>query len=201
MIAGFCALQAARLLASAAEEFGRAGFQAANIDAISLSAGYSKGTIYNYFASKEELFAAVVGTAARAAMTRSRAPAEAPTRQRLHASLRGFCRWAAENEAFARVLVRECLIATPGLYQRVVDAEGPLIEQLEAILEQGRARGDVRSDVPPHLLALALLGLTDLALANHWASENSDSAIDDIPELVLTLLLGHAAAADAHIHR
>jgi AcrR family transcriptional regulator len=30
------------------------------IDTISLAAGYAKGTIYNYFASKEELFLAVV---------------------------------------------------------------------------------------------------------------------------------------------
>ena len=50
----------ARLLAAAAEEFSRAGLERASIDAISLAAGYGKGTIYNYFPSKEELFLAVV---------------------------------------------------------------------------------------------------------------------------------------------
>src|SRR5436305_1017142 len=50
----------ARLLAAAAQEFARAGLERANVDAISLAAGYAKGTIYNYFAPKEELFLAAV---------------------------------------------------------------------------------------------------------------------------------------------
>src|SRR5215204_308273 len=50
----------ARLLAAAAEEFGRVGLARANVDAISLAAGFAKGTIYNYFPSKEELFLTVV---------------------------------------------------------------------------------------------------------------------------------------------
>jgi AcrR family transcriptional regulator len=52
-----------RLLEAAAREFGRAGFERANVDAISLDAGYAKGTIYNYFSSKEDLFVAVVDAA------------------------------------------------------------------------------------------------------------------------------------------
>jgi AcrR family transcriptional regulator len=42
----------ARLLTAAAAEFARAGFERASVDAISLAAGYAKGTIYNYFPSK-----------------------------------------------------------------------------------------------------------------------------------------------------
>jgi AcrR family transcriptional regulator len=179
----------AKLLAAAAQEFARAGLERASIDAISLAAGYAKGTIYNYFTSKEELFLAVVEEASAQAAA-SPAPADAPARQRLAAVIAGFCAWAREHDAFARVLVRECLMGTPGLYPRVILAEAPLVGGLEALLREGARSGELRGDVPAEVLALALAGLADLAMAQHWASEGARPALHEIPETVLTLLLG-----------
>jgi AcrR family transcriptional regulator len=179
----------AKLLAAAAHEFGRIGLERANVDAISLAAGYAKGTIYNYFPSKEELFLAVVEEASTQAAAGSALP-EAPARDSLQATLAGFCAWARGHDAFARVLVRECLMGTPGLYPRVIRAEAPLIGEIEAILREGVSRGELRGDVPAALLALAIAGLTDLALVEHWASDGTSPSIEEIPELVLTLLLG-----------
>ena len=184
-----------RLLAAAAEEFGRVGLTRANVDAISLAAGYAKGTIYNYFPSKEELFLAVVEEAVAQATAAGAAPTEAPAWDRLAATLAGFCAWAGEHDPFARVLVRECLMGTPGLYPRVIGAEAPLVGELEAILRDGSARGELRDDVAADLLARAIAGLADLALVEHWASDNSTPSLEAIPELVLTLLLGPRAAA------
>lgn len=48
------------LLAAAAEEFANKGFNSANINRISTSAGFAKGTIYNYFPSKRELLIALI---------------------------------------------------------------------------------------------------------------------------------------------
>src|SRR5260370_39830887 len=115
----------ARLLAAAAEEFGRAGLERASVDAISLAAGYAKGTIYNYFPSKEELFLAVVEQALAQAAA-APAPPDAPARERLTATLAGFCGWAGEQDALARGLVRECLMGTPALDPQVIGAGGPL---------------------------------------------------------------------------
>jgi len=185
----------ARLLAAAAEEFGRVGLARANVDAISLAAGYAKGTIYNYFPSKEDLFLAVVEEAVAQATAAGSAPTEAPAWERLAATLAGFCSWAGQHDPFARVLVRECLMGTPGLYPRVIEAEAPLVGELAAILRQGTARGELRDDVPAELLARAIAGLTDLALVEHWASDDSTPRLEAIPELVLTLLLGPRSAA------
>jgi AcrR family transcriptional regulator len=178
-----------RLLTAAAQEFARAGFERASVDAISLAAGYAKGTIYNYFPSKEELFLAVVDEASAQAAV-SPAPADAPARERLAAVIAGFCAWAREHDAFARVLVRECLMGTPGLYPRVILAEAPLTGELETILREGARSGELRDDLPAEILALALAGLADLALAQHWASGGALPALQEIPGMVLTLLLG-----------
>ena len=48
-----------RLLEAAAEEFARVGYSDANINTISTSAGFAKGTVYNYFSSKRALLLAV----------------------------------------------------------------------------------------------------------------------------------------------
>jgi AcrR family transcriptional regulator len=179
-----------RLLTAAAHEFARAGFERASVDAISLTAGYAKGTIYNYFPSKEDLFLAVVEKASAQAAAASPAPADAPARERLAAVITGFCAWARDHDAFARVLVRECLMGTPGLYPRVILAEAPLTGELETILREGARSGELRDDLPAEILALALAGLADLALAQHWASGGALPALQEIPEMVLTLLLG-----------
>lgn len=52
-----------RLLDAAAEEFARKGFAEANINQISLAAGFAKGTVYNYFPSKQALMLALIAEA------------------------------------------------------------------------------------------------------------------------------------------
>src|SRR5262245_3029959 len=179
----------AKLLEAAAREFGHVGLERANIDAISLAAGYAKGTVYNYFASKEELFLAVVEEASAQAAAAAAAATATQARQRLRAVLAAFCAWAGANDASARVLVRECLMGTPSLHARVVEAEAPLIKELSAALAEGARRQQLRADLPPEQLAPAIAGLTDLALAQHWASGGTEPTLDQIPELVLRVVL------------
>jgi AcrR family transcriptional regulator len=49
-----------KLLDAAANEFAAYGFTGANINRISIAAGFAKGTIYNYFPSKRELMLALI---------------------------------------------------------------------------------------------------------------------------------------------
>jgi AcrR family transcriptional regulator len=185
----------ARLLTAAAEEFGRVGFERASVDAISLEAGFAKGTIYNYFPSKEELFLAVVEAASGQAKASAPAREDAAARERLRLVLAGFCSWAAQHDAFARVLVRECLMGTPALHARVIVAEAPFMGELAAILREGAEAGELRDDLSPELLAQALAGLVDLALSQHWASGGTSPTLEQIPELVVQVVVGAPGAA------
>jgi AcrR family transcriptional regulator len=54
-----------RLLDAAAEEFAQHGYDGANVNNISLAAGFAKGTIYNYFPSKQALMLALIDHIAR----------------------------------------------------------------------------------------------------------------------------------------
>ena len=55
-----------RLLEAAAVEFSQKGFSQANINQISIAAGYAKGTIYNYFSSKQSLVKELIAEAGAA---------------------------------------------------------------------------------------------------------------------------------------
>jgi AcrR family transcriptional regulator len=52
-----------RLLDTAATEFANKGYELANINIISQAAGFAKGTIYNYFTSKQALMLALIADA------------------------------------------------------------------------------------------------------------------------------------------
>jgi AcrR family transcriptional regulator len=60
LAAGPTAARPAEIVAAALELFAERGFAATRLDDVAARAGVSKGTLYLYFASKEELFKAVV---------------------------------------------------------------------------------------------------------------------------------------------
>jgi len=183
-----------RLLDAAAAEFARDGLDEANINEISLAAGFAKGTVYNHFSSKEELFLAVVEEACGLAADGARQlPPEAPTRERLHAVLASDVEWARAHEAFARVLVREVLTPNPRFYPRVLEAAAPFITRIREILADGVERGEVRSDIPVDELALVFVGLGDLALIQHWGSDGTWPPLEQIPKLMTGIFLEGAA--------
>jgi hypothetical protein len=64
-------------------------------------------------------------------------------------------------------------------------------------VRQGMEGGELRTDIQADLLALSIAGLMDLALVQHWASEGVRPTIEEIPSLVLTLLLGPTPAFDS----
>ena len=181
------------LLEAAAAEFAAAGVDGANVNRISLAAGLAKGTVYNYFSSKRELFLAVVEEAsARAAV-----PAGAPTAQRLRAILESDVEWVRGHEAFARVLVREALAGDPRFQPELVRAAAPFVERVAEILADGVERGEVRNDLAVDELALLFSGMCELALTLHWGAGGGWPALEDVPELVTSLFLSGATARPA----
>jgi AcrR family transcriptional regulator len=182
-----------RLLEAAAAEFARVGVDRANINEISVAAGLAKGTVYNYFASKQALFLAVVEAAsARAAEGAETVPADASTEERLRALLVSDVEWVRRDQDFARVLVREALSADPRFYPDIIAAAAPFVEKVVEVLADGVARGEVRRDVPLEHLAVVFTGLGELLLIQHWGSAGAWPALDDIPHLVTRLFLDGA---------
>jgi len=100
------------ILEAAAQVFQEMGFERTTMSAISDRLGYSKATVYNYFASKEELFSAVVFGATEAEF-RAMLDALDPTLQDVTEALEKFGRglltllYSPQVQAVRRLIVAE----------------------------------------------------------------------------------------------
>lgn len=183
-----------RLLASAARHFASAGIDQARIDDISTDAGFAKGTVYNYFSSKEDLFGAVVEEAARRAVDRfEQADPGGNARDRLIALARADVSVLRDNESFTKVLVREAMSFRDTTFPVIEEHMAPFFFEVANILAQGAAAGDIRNDLPPPQLALMFVGMLSLLYIQHWGSGNGWPSLDDIPELAVTAFIDGAA--------
>jgi AcrR family transcriptional regulator len=189
-----------RLLEAAAAEFADAGVDGANVNRISLAAGLAKGTIYNYFPSKHDLFLAVVEEASSQAATGAEAlDGDAPTGERLRAILQSDVEWVREHEAFARVLVREALAGDPRHQAGIVAAAAPFVERVSEIIAAGIERGEIRAGLDVGQLALLFSGLCELAVSLHWGAGGGWPRLEAIPELVTGLFLEGVGAPQGRV--
>lgn len=181
-----------RLLDEAAKHFARHGYDEANINEIALEAGFAKGTIYNYFKNKDELFGEVIAEGARRAVVRySKANNDDDTS--LRSSLRSLATADAsllrEEESFVKVMVGEAMSPRSNTYRLVVKYLSPFLEAVSDILAAGVRRGEVRRDVPIEQLALFFTGVLGLLYIQHWKSGEKRPTVEEIPELAVTFFL------------
>jgi AcrR family transcriptional regulator len=136
-----------RLLDAAAVEFARRGFAEANINEISLAAGFSKGTIYNYFLSKQALLLALVADAGaeHVAYIADQVRALSHPAQRLVAFFEAGFRFVEQRPAQARFLITT--LYSPGieLQEAMYQAYRPMFvlvaQEIVALgIEQGNFR-------------------------------------------------------------
>jgi len=183
-----------RLLAAAARHFARDGLKSASVDAISLDAGFAKGTLYNYFPSKEHLFAEVLTEGCRRAIQRySAAQQGGSVRERLTALAAADVTVVREDEGFQQVLVREALAFREETYPLIVEHLSPFLRTVEEILADGVRTKEIRHDRSNQELALMFMGILTLLYVQYWGSRGQWPDLDSIPELVVTTFLDGAA--------
>lgn len=139
----------AEILSAAITDFEAHGFHGANLNRIAKLAGISKGTIYLYFPSKEALFLAAIEDHITAVMGEAEtdlATEASTTRDMLTKLLRNmYGRFAhGQAQALFRILLTEGdrMPEVISSYHAKTIRRGTTL--LSAILDRGRARGEVR---------------------------------------------------------
>jgi AcrR family transcriptional regulator len=179
-----------RLLEVGAEHIAREGLERASVDAIAIAAGYAKGTFYNYFDSKEQLFGEVVAESARRAVEHyAKAKDRGTTRQRLLALAIADVNVLREEEAFTKVVIREVMSFRAETYPLIVEHLAPFIQKIETILSEGVAAGEVRDGQPVTQQALIFTGMLALMYVQYWGSGGTWPSLDAVPELVVGAFL------------
>jgi len=157
------------IVEAAARCFTRSGYDATTVEDVCHEAGLSKGGLYTYFKSKEQLFAAVCqghwleGFQQAAEQLAAQPTVEAKLDAlgeaafgRLNGrddSLAELSRMslAVWNEAARNADTRELVMAGYSAWG----------EQLEALLVAGQESGEIDPSFDPHMLAVALIGAFD----------------------------------------
>ncbi|MBU1742692.1 MAG: TetR/AcrR family transcriptional regulator [Proteobacteria bacterium] len=170
------------IIEAAAAVFGRRGYKNATIAQIAEGAGVGKGTVYEYFDSKAELFLAVfdwvhqqVAEAAVVAAEKLGGSVADRMRARVEAAIRAVReKWdfyglfmefwtVAADESFRPTL--------HGIFKRMYrEYRG----QVVALIREGVDRGEFRADVDPEALAAASIGAIDGILLQAWFDDSLD---------------------------
>ena len=171
----------AEIVAAALQLFSDRGFAATRLEDVATVAGVSKGTVYLYFESKEQLFEAVVREAVTPNIARAEALVDAfegPTPDLLRA-LFGFLAEVLETPITG---VMKLIVSESGNFPQLARMYADLVLRrafalMRRILERGVTRGefralDVEATVPLVISPIVLLGVwkhsfgahTDLAL-------------------------------------
>jgi AcrR family transcriptional regulator len=116
------------MLQAAGHAFATHGFHDASMDAIAAAAGISKPMLYNYFGSKQGLYAAYVERSGRALLNsmREAAPPGAPAPDRLHAGILAFLTYAEEHATGWTILHRETLAQGGPLAAELTELRGAI---------------------------------------------------------------------------
>lgn len=149
------------LLEAAAVEFAEKGFVGANINRISLGAGFAKGTIYNYFPSKRALMLALVGEigARHIDFIRVQVEAEETAPRRLQRFFRAGFDFVTQFPAQAQVAISVVYGHDVEFKRRIYEAYERLFSLIiDDIVEMGVGQGDFGCE-DTDLIAALLMSL------------------------------------------
>jgi AcrR family transcriptional regulator len=184
------------IIRAATRTFAGKGYAATRIIDVARCAGIGKGTIYEYFKSKEDLFFAVFqqvmqDTEVPIAASVSR-PGSVDRRLRaLAESLIGS--WLEKLELYSLVMEFWSAAAASASRDRFKDAfrngyQG-FRRSIAALIEEGMAAGEFSPECRPYEVASGLIGMWDAMLLQAWADDTFD-ALEAVRPCMDTMLDG-----------
>jgi AcrR family transcriptional regulator len=171
-----------QIVEAATQVFAGKGYAAARVIEVAEAAGVGKGTIYEYFRSKEDLFFAVyedmmadtdsrisvtIATVSGSAADRLRAVADAV----VTAWLPKLDRYALVMEFWSAATVSPLRRRFKESFQQAYDGFRRVIT---ALLQDGMATGEFADDIDAHKTASALIGTWDALLLQAWLDPDFD---------------------------
>jgi AcrR family transcriptional regulator len=171
-----------RILNAAAQVFAQKGYAGATVADIAVEAGTGKGTIYQYYASKEDLFFAVfewyllrTGAAAQVSI----AVLGGSAIQRLEALSRSIMGlWSEIKDVFALTMEFWAASSSSLLRDRFKSAFSRMYRQFRgvaaALIQEGVERGEFRKDINPEAISAALVGAWDALFLQAWFDPDFD---------------------------
>jgi AcrR family transcriptional regulator len=152
------------LLEAAARVFGRQGYRGASIDQIAAEAGFSKGALYWNFASKEDLFFALLDQTDERLRALLAMVAAAPSERDVSADLsRGMTTVLDEQRDLVLLFHEYSALAVrdPELASRYAKRNAGLRSEMATVIANRQKARGVTMAVPAEHIATAVIALID----------------------------------------
>ena len=173
-----------QIVEAAARVFARKGYAGAVVADIAVEARIGKGTVYEYFSSKEDLFFAVFewfqNQTEKAATVRiAHLGGSAADRLGvLNESLMGL--WDQIKDVFVLTMEFWAASSSANMQDRFKAAFKQLYdnyrELVSSLIQDGINSGDFRADIHPEAIAAALVGTWDALFLQAWFDDGFDPA-------------------------
>jgi AcrR family transcriptional regulator len=150
------------ILDAALQVFAINGYRGTRLEQVAEAAGVTKGTIYHYFSSKEQLLLEAarrkrtrVFAETEAAIADQNEPASVRLRRGHHMAWHRWCN--PQSRQLLRLMISEVSVEAPAVFQEWL-REGFLrgVRMLADLIEQGKKSGEFRSDVDSEVMARVL---------------------------------------------
>jgi AcrR family transcriptional regulator len=189
-----------RLLASASRLFAERGFALTSVQEIVEHAGVTKGAMYHYFTSKDDLLQQIYTRLLALQSARLVAIADdaaRPVRDRLRDAAADVVVSTLEHLDDAMVSWRSMHMLPPERLAAVRVDRRRYHERFRALIEQGQAEGSLRSDVSPDLVAHQFFG--GVHHLGSWYHADGELTPESIGATFADLLLRGLTATGANL--
>lgn len=157
-----------KILDAAESLFASHGFEGASMQQIARAAGISKATIFHHFASKQDLYCAVIRRACEGTSALldefAAQPGSEPLAQLAEYRRRDLKEALAHGQVF-RLIMRELTLGEEGQAKALVDQVfGEHYLLLRRVVERAQQAGSLRDDADAGVQAVAVVGLNAILM-------------------------------------
>lgn len=170
-----------QILEAATARFAEVGYEAAAMDGLAAAAGVSKGSLYDYFQNKEDLFYASFEwfESQILATSMARMQSGGDARARLINFADASVSTMVDNVALYPVMLEVwAAAAKSGTRDRFSQAMRKLYRdfraQIGTLIKAAQDSGDINPQADPQILAGMLIGAVDGLLLQYWLEPNFD---------------------------
>lgn len=156
------------LLAAAGEVFGRSGYSESTVDEIAIQAGVSKGSVYNYFGSKKEIFEQLFVSGIQSDLRRlgELVRAETTATEKLDKLITLFFQHASQHHQCGKLALEFWATAAcdepDGIFRTSIrELYGVLNQMVVDILNEGEASGEFVLEHEAEVGAALILAMLD----------------------------------------
>ncbi|MFO7735727.1 MAG: TetR/AcrR family transcriptional regulator [bacterium] len=176
-----------QLLRIASIVFAEKGYHATSIDDIKKRAGVARGTVYNYFDSKRDIFDMLIRDYTQSILSHISifdTSSSLSLIEQFNKNVSGIVEIISRNKELTRIISSEAVGLDSEFDHQLILFYAQLSEYIEGALTMLQKNGDIDSDINVRLLAFALIG-TIKEVTYQWALDKG--SVLDMDPLIKSL--------------